>query len=183
MTEDDHSQSDKPRDQDLILVLYSELKKLAAARLARLPGGQTLQATALVHEAYIRLQKESGVEWTSRAHFFGSAARAMRDILVDAARRKSTDKRGGERDREDLPDIPADSIVFHSKITDVLSLNDALAEFAKTHGRKAQVVELKYFAGLNTEEIAALFEVSTRTIDEDWRFAKAWLFKKLKSEP
>jgi RNA polymerase sigma factor (TIGR02999 family) len=167
----------------LFPLLYDELRALAAARLRRLPPGATLQPTALVHEAYVKLVRDDGVTWQGRAHFFGAAANAMRDILVDRARRRSARKHGGGRDR-----LPLDSRVLGiearpgSSDEDLLALDDALTRLSALDERQGRVVTLMYYAGLTQEQIAEMLEVSVRTIERDWRFARAWLTKEMRRD-
>jgi len=164
--------------EKLLPLVYDELRRLAAARLAREVPGQTLQATALVHEAYLRLVGlDPDKPWDGRAHFFAAAAEAMRRILIDRARDRRRLKRGGPRRREDLdldaltgPDAPPD---------DLLDLDDALAGLARVDSRAAALVKLRVFAGLTLDEAALALGVVRRTADRDWAFARAWLFNTL----
>lgn len=158
----------------LLAAVYEELRSLAASRLSRLPPGQTLQATALVHEAYLRLLGEGGekLEWNGRGHFFGAAANAMRNILVEQARRKARVRHGGELRRVDLDDAGATTGM---DALDLLSLDAALERFTKEDPRRARVVMLRYFAGLSIEDTAAALEVAPATVKRDWVYAKAWL--------
>jgi RNA polymerase sigma factor (TIGR02999 family) len=166
------------RAHELLPLVYRELRRLAEARLRKLPPGQTLQPTALVHEAYLALVDGGDPGWAGRAHFFGAAARAMRDILVDDLRRKGAAKRnGGQRavslDEEQVAralGVPAD---------DLLAVSQALERLGQEHPRQAEVAMLRGFAGLSEAEIAELFEVTTRTVERDWRFAKAFLAREL----
>ncbi|RMF81738.1 MAG: sigma-70 family RNA polymerase sigma factor [Planctomycetota bacterium] len=167
---------DRSAARDLLPLVYEELRKLAAARMARLPAGQTLQATALVHEAYIRVVGESDPGWDSRAHFFGAAARAMRNILVDRARRKGRVRHGGDLKRVEYDE---GALGMQRTSVDVLALDEALARLEASDARKAQIVSLRCFAGLSVDEIAQLLQVSSRTIERDWRFARAWLAREL----
>ena len=166
----------------LIEVLYAELRALAASHLARTPPGNTLPPTALVHEAYFKLlgsgPTPGPVRFEGRAHFFGAASRAMREILVDRARRKNAAKRGGGAKRLDqtmldqLPEIgePPD---------DLPRLDEALRKLEVELPRKAEIVMLRYFSGLTIEQVAEMLGVTTRTVDRDWMFAKAWLQREL----
>lgn len=160
----------------LLPLVYDELRRLARARLAATPPGNTLQPTALVHEAYMRLVGDVDPGWNSRAHFFGAAAQAMRDILVEQVRRKSRVKRGGDRERvrgeDDLPDM---SIEFEDASVDLMALDAALKELERIDERKAQIVMLRYFAGLTAAQTAEALGVTERTIERDWKFIKAWL--------
>ena len=161
---------------DLLPLVYEELRKLAAARMARLPAGQTLQATALVHEAYMRVVGGEDPGWDSRAHFFGAAAQAMRNILVDRARRKGRIKHGGELQRVEYDE---GALGMRQTGVDVLALDEALQRLETFDARKARIVSLRCFAGLSVEEISDLFQVSSRTIEREWRFARAWLAREL----
>jgi RNA polymerase sigma factor (TIGR02999 family) len=157
----------------LLPQVYEELRKLARSRMAQLPPGQTLQPTALVHEAYVRLVGKGGAPLDSRRHFFFVAARAMRDILVEQARSKAGPKRGGKHRRVALDNVNATYETTTAE--DVLALNDALAELDKEDPLKAQIVNLRYFTGMNMKETADVLEMSERTLHRHWRFIKAWL--------
>jgi RNA polymerase sigma factor (TIGR02999 family) len=168
-------QGDPHAAEDLLPLVYDELRKLAAQKMAQEAAGQTLQATGLVHEAYLRLVDVDKVQhWNSRGHFFAAAAEAMRRILVEQARRKGRLKRGGAKERVDLEEVeiagPAD---------DIVALDDALARLAQKHPEKAELVKLRYFAGLTVNEAAEVLGVSTSTIDRHWTYARAWLFREL----
>jgi RNA polymerase sigma factor (TIGR02999 family) len=167
-----------PRAAERLLPLvYDELRKLAAQRLAREDPGQTLQATALVHEAYLRLvDSDPSPHWNGRGHFFAAAAEAMRRILIDNARRKQTEKRGGDRHRVDLDDVLANP---DERPDDVLALDDALTALAREDPAKADLVRLRYFAGLTLEEAAACQGVSLATAKRRWTVARAWLYNAL----
>ncbi len=158
----------------LLPLLYDELRKLARARVARLPPGQTLQPTALVHEAYLRLVGKQDLRLEGRRHFFFAAARAMRDILVEQARRKAGPRRGGDRRRAELGEVAVEP-----PPDDVLAVHEALAELEKADPVKAQIVNLRYFAGMTEPEAAAVLGVSERTLQRQWRFIRAWLRKHL----
>jgi RNA polymerase sigma factor (TIGR02999 family) len=170
----------------LLPLVYDELRKLAAQKLAQEKPGQTLQATALVHEAYLRLvtgaQREPEVPakcWDSRGHFFAAAAEAMRRILVESARRKHGPQRGGNFTRHDLdPGQPAPP----GPSPRLLALDEALDRLAAIEPRAAEVVKLRYFAGLTVAEAAAVLGVSPRTADNDWAYARAWLVTALRDE-
>ncbi len=164
----------------LLPVLYDELRRLAQARLRKTPPGNTLQPTALVHEAYVRLVRSGDPGWKGRHHFFGAAARAMRDILVDQARRKGSQKRGAGRARLELDEQAiADAM---GEGDDLVALDEALRRLEADDPRKAEIVMLKFFAGLSTEETAAALDVSVSTIERDWRYIKAWLRRQLAAE-
>lgn len=159
---------------DLLPAVYRELRALAAAHLARLRPGETLRPTALVHEAYLKLLGSAGAGWNGRGHFFGAAAQAMREIIVDHVRRKVAAKRGGGARPEPLDTeitVCADGL----GADDVLAVNSALSRLEAEHPRKAQVVVMRYFAGLSEEEIAAALGVTARTVEREWRFARAYL--------
>jgi RNA polymerase sigma factor (TIGR02999 family) len=145
--------------------------------MALLPPGQTLQPTALVHEAYLRLAGKRGVNWESRQHFFFAAARAMRDILVEQARRKAGPARGGGRRRRELD---AACAVLAAPADDVLAVHEALDELEHQDPVKAQIVLLRYFSGLTTAETAEVLGLAERTLDRHWRYLKAWLLKRLR---
>jgi RNA polymerase sigma factor (TIGR02999 family) len=165
---------------DLLPLVYDELRKLAQARMGKTPPGNTLQPTALVHEAYLRLLGDESATWNSRGHFFAAAAQAMRQILVDQARRKAGRKHGGELKRVELEDVEA---VFETDGgTDMLALDQALIQLQQTDERKAKVVMLRYFAGLTNEETAAALDLSLRTVEREWRFARALLFAMLSKD-
>jgi RNA polymerase sigma factor (TIGR02999 family) len=165
--------------QDLFPLVYDELRQLAAAKLAREPAGQTLQPTALVHEAYLRLvDGEPEQKFNGRGHFFGAAAEAMRRILIDQARRKQAEKRGGGRARVDLDDLaPAAG----DRTNDLLALDDALAHLSEVDPQAGELVKLRYFGGLTIKEAAAVLGVSPRTADSLWAYARAWLLDQLDS--
>ena len=162
--------------EQLLPLVYGELRKLAAARMAKTPPGNTLQPTALVHEAYLRLVGSQEPGWDGRHHFFGAAARAMRDILVEQARRKSRLRHGGEQQRAD---IDLDSLASEPDTTEILAVDGALAELEKTDARSAHVVVLRYFGGLTEAETAAVLGLSESTVVRDWRYARAWLYRRL----
>jgi RNA polymerase sigma factor (TIGR02999 family) len=159
----------------LLAIVYEQLHQLARARMAHLPPGQTLQPTALVHEAYLRLTDKSDVAWESRKHFFFAAARAMRDILVEQARRKAGPVQGGGRQRQDLDEACA---VLEPPADNVLAVHEALGELEKEDPLKAQIVLLRYFSGLTTAETAEVLGLAERTLDRQWRYIRAWLLKR-----
>lgn len=162
--------------QELVQVLYGELRRLAGALMARRPPGQTLQPTALVHEAFLRLADNRDPNWNGRAHFFGAAAQAMREILVDEARRKRALKRGGGVRPEELDENVA---AITPPIADVLALDEALSRLERDDPRKGQIVSLRYFAGLTVPEVAEVLDVSASTIERECRYIKAWLAREL----
>lgn len=157
----------------LLPLVYDELRRLAAARLAAESSGNTLQPTALVHEAYLRMVGPADeVRWQNRGHFFAAAAEAMRRILVDAARRKRTEKHGGRHRRVDLPDIPAEPEIVDEQL---LALDAALTQLAAEDPVAARVVELRHFAGLSIEDAAGALGLSRATAYRHWTYARAWL--------
>jgi RNA polymerase sigma factor (TIGR02999 family) len=166
-------QGDPQAAEQLLPLVYDELRKLAAQKLGQEKPGQTLQATALVHEAYLRLVDTEKVQrWESRGHFFAAAAEAMRRILVENARRKSSAKAGGGRNRVDLAEVePA----IEGPQVDLLELDDALERLAAKDQRKARLVNLRFFAGLTNEQAAEALGISNSTADNDWAYAKSWL--------
>jgi RNA polymerase sigma factor (TIGR02999 family) len=162
--------------EELLPLLYAQLRNLARSLMNRYPPGNTLQPTALVHEAYLRLQPEMGPDWNGRAHFFGAAAQAMRRIMVDQARRKAAVKHGGDKKRVDLE---PDEIPLETDGIDILDLNRALDDLQTLDPRKVEVVMLRYFAGLTMEETASSLGVSEATVARDWRFARLFLFERV----
>jgi RNA polymerase sigma factor (TIGR02999 family) len=163
--------------ETLLPLVYDELRELAQARVRRLANGYTLRATELVHEAWLRVVKGGDPGWDGRAHFFGAAANAMRNILVEQARRRFAQKRDAGR-KEVLDDEPADVDVGLPP-ADLIALHDALAELEVGHDRAAKVVELRFFGGLEMAEIAKIVATSLPTVERDWRFARAWLQDKM----
>lgn len=163
---------------ELLATVYGELRNVARHRLAQLPPGQTLSATALVHEVWLRIEGSPTVEWKSRAHFFAAAGTLMRNILVDRVREKSSLKRGGEHVRVDLTtrDLGADTNA------DLEAVHEALDELEAEDARAAQLVMLRFFAGMTLEEAAEALEMSERSARRDWKFAKAWLYRALTNE-
>jgi RNA polymerase sigma factor (TIGR02999 family) len=160
----------------LLPLVYDELRKLAQARMAHLPPGQTLQPTALVHETYLRLLGKQDLHLDSRRHFFFAAARAMRDILVEQARGKAGPKRGGGLKRVELDEAVADQ---GPPPEEILALHEALGELEKEDPMKGQIVNLRYFAGMSMAETAQVLGLSERTLHRHWRFIKAWLKSRL----
>jgi len=163
---------------ELLPLVYEELRLLAAQKLSREKPGNTLQATALVHEAYLRLAGSEDHGWKSRTYFFGAAAEAMRRILVDSARRKQRLKRGGEYQRMDL--LEGD-LVMEGRSEDLVALDEALTELGQTDATKAELVKLRYFAGLTIEQAAELLSISPATAKRHWTYARAWLFGRIHS--
>ena len=167
--------------EQLLPLVYQELRRLAAKGLANEKGGQTLQPTALVHEAYVRLVDGDGDRcWNSRGHFFAAAAEAMRRILIDNARRKRAEVHGGHLNRIDA-DV-GDLEVGFDVDERLLALDEALERFARIHPEKAELVKLRYFAGLTIEQAANSLEISPATADRYWRYARAWLNREMSSE-
>jgi RNA polymerase sigma factor (TIGR02999 family) len=169
-------QGDRRATDRLLTAVYSELRRLAAQKLARERPGQTLQATALVHEAYLRLVGGGSDDWDNSGHFFAAAAEAMRRILVEAARRKARIKHGGGLKRREVDE--ADAITL-SKSLDLISLDEALEKLAAEDETKAELVKLRYFAGLTVEQAGRVLGVSRATADRYWTFARAWLFSEM----
>lgn len=161
---------------ELLPRVYDELRKLAAARMAGEPSGHTLQPTALVHEAYLRLVGKGDPGWQNRGHFFAAAAEAMRRVLVDHARARQADKRGGAR--RHVP-LQAAGDVPHADADDLLMLDDTLRELAERDALGARLVEMRYFAGMSVEEAAAAAGISAATAYRHWSFARAWIHTKM----
>jgi RNA polymerase sigma factor (TIGR02999 family) len=169
-------QGDPRASAELIPLVYQELRQLASQRLAREAPGQTLQATALVHEAYLRLVGDADVaRWENRAHFFGAAAEAMRRILVESARRKGALKRGGGPGKSRREELDEDRIAAPQPADDLIALDEALNRLAEIDGGKAELVKLRYFAGMTLPEAAEVLGIARSTADAWWRYARAWL--------
>ena len=165
---------------DLLPLVYEELRKLAAAKMAQEKPGQTLQATALVHEAWLRLVgPEEQKAWNSRGHFFGAAAEAMRRILVESARRKARLRHGGELERAAIDEIEIAAPMPEDRLVQV---SEALDELEREAPEAAQVVKLRYFAGLTQEQVAETMGISLRTAERHWTWAKAWLFQRIRAQ-
>ncbi|MCZ6599025.1 MAG: sigma-70 family RNA polymerase sigma factor [Planctomycetota bacterium] len=164
---------DSRASEELMPLVYEELRKLARGRVVKMAAGQTIQATDLVHEAWMRLIAGGDPGFESRAHFFGAAANAMRNILVEQARKKATLKRDGTRKKELQTDLP--EILPGAPVDDVLALHDALEKLEEAHERPARIVELRFFAGLSMPEAAEIVGISLATAERDWRFARSWL--------
>jgi RNA polymerase sigma factor (TIGR02999 family) len=172
----DLEKGDPQAEERLLPLVYDELRRLAAAQLANERPGQTLQPTALVHEAYLRLVGSKNAEqWNSRGHFFTAAAIAIRRVLIEQARRKRSLKRGGGFVRQELDDFPA----LPEPAEDLLALDEALIKLAGVHPREADLVQLLYFAGLTLPEAARTLEISPRTAGRLWSFARAWLRREM----
>ena len=161
---------------ELLPLVYTELRKLAAAKMAREAPGQTLQPTALVHEAWLRVSGPNQQEFQNRAHFFAAAAEAMRRILIDNARRKRAQRHGGDQERVELPD---DGFAAPTGDDQLLAVHEALDKLAAQDARKAELVKLRYFVGMSVEEAAAVLNISAPTAKRDWAYAKAWLFNEI----
>jgi RNA polymerase sigma factor (TIGR02999 family) len=171
----------RPRaSEELLPLVYEHLRRLARARMAKVPPGNTLQPTALVHEAYLRLSSSKDPAWDGRGHFFAAAAEAMRQILVDQARRKASLKRGGDRERIELDDV---DLRIQPPSDDILDLDTALDALADEDRVKADVVLLRHFAGLDREETARTLGLSPRTVDRHWTYARTWLARAMRDAP
>lgn len=165
--------------EELMPLVYEELRRLAAARMAREAPGQTLQATVLVHEAWLQLVGNGDRHWQNRAHFFGAAADAMRRILIDNARRKARLKHGGGQARVDIADV---QVAEKTPDDDVLLINDALQRLEAEEPEKARIVVMKFFGGLTNQEVAESLGISERTVDRQWACAKARLFRWIREQ-
>src|SRR6266705_1178498 len=164
---------------ELLPLVYNELRRLAAYRMANEAPGHTLQPTALVHEAWLRLVGNENQKWNGRAHFFGAAAEAMRRILIENARRKRAARHGGGQAKLDIQEI---EIAAVAKDDELLAVHDALEKFAARDRQKAELVKLRYFVGLTTEEAAEVLGISVPTADRWWSFSRAWLFEEIERE-
>jgi RNA polymerase sigma factor (TIGR02999 family) len=171
---------DKLSAAELLPILYDELRRLAASLTAGLPAGRTLQPTALVHEAYLRLVKSKDPGWEGRRHFFGAAANAMREILIEQARRKASFKHGGQARRIEL----AEGVAWIEPPSgDLLALDEAIQQLNAEDARLGEIVQLRYYTGLTIEETADVLGASASTLKRDWRFARAWLARRLGENP
>lgn len=170
---------DPQAPEELLPLVYAELRRLAAAKMAREAPGQTLQPTALVHEAWVRLIGGRPQTWQNRAHFFAAAAEAMRRILIDVARRKKQVRHGGQQRRVEL--APAE-IAFPEDRERLLQVHEVLDQLAAVDALKADVVKLRFFVGLSNAEIAQLLNLSERSVERAWSYAKAWLFAEIKGQ-
>jgi len=170
-------QGDPNAAEQLLPLVYEELRKLAAAKIAQEQPGQTLQATALVHEAWLRLAGSGSKQWNSRGHFFGAAAEAMRRILVDRARKKARVRHGGQLEKVDLAQV-----TIASEDTDdvILAIDEVLERLAAESPQKAEIVKLRYFAGMEHAEIAQALEMAEPTVRRHWAYARSWLYAELK---
>jgi RNA polymerase sigma factor (TIGR02999 family) len=172
---------DRKAAAELMPLLYGELRALGRALIQRQPPGQTLQATALVHEAFAKLVGRADPGWDGRGHFFGAAANAMREILVDQARKRAAAKRGGNLKRRDLE---SDDLPIESPVENILALDEALKKLESQDPEKGQIVTLRFFAGMTMEEIAHELNTSKSSVERQWRYIRAWLYKELdESEP
>jgi RNA polymerase sigma factor (TIGR02999 family) len=169
-------QGDPKAAEELLPLVYEELRKLAAARMAQQPDGQTLQATALVHEAWLRLVDGPNRQYASRRHFFSAVAQAMRHLLIERARRKMRECHGGVLQRVDVDDV---EIAAPADDERLIQINTALEELVLLAPDKAEVVKLRFFLGLDEKEIAELLKLSPRTVERYWSYAKAWLFERI----
>jgi RNA polymerase sigma factor (TIGR02999 family) len=175
----DETEDTKRAAANLLSEVYAELRRVAAGMMDRLAPGQTLQPTALVHEAYLRLVRGQDPGWEGRRHFFGAAARAMREILIEQARRKASGKHGGQGQRVELGDGVA---WIKPPADDLLALDEAITQLQAEEPHLAEIVMLRYYTGLTVEETAQVFGESDRTVYRDWRRARAWLARKLDGE-
>ena len=174
-----YGRGDKEALDQLMPIVYDELRRQAARYLRRENPGHTLQTTALIHEAYVRLVDQRNVQWQNRAHFFGIAAQLMRRILVDHARTKKRAKRGGSDVRVSLDDA---TVAVKGQDLDVVALDEALQRLAKIDEQQSRVVELRFFSGLTVEETAEVMGISAATVKRDWSMAKAWLHRELSGD-
>jgi RNA polymerase sigma factor (TIGR02999 family) len=173
------ARGERQASSDLLPLVYEELRRLAAARMAREAAGQTLQPTALVHEAWLRVVGDGDRNWENRAHFFGAAAEAMRRILIENARRKSRLKHGGGQARVDIDEVEVAGAPAEDNI---LLIDEALERLKVEAPETARVVVLKFFGGLTNEEIVAITGTSDRTVRRQWNYAKAWLYKSIRAQ-
>jgi len=160
----------------LMAALYADLRRLAVSHLGRERGNHTLQPTALVHEAYVKLVDQRNTAWADRLHFFAVAARIIRRILIDHARAKNAERRGGDRT---LISITTHDVPAPERDIDLIALDEALEELAELDPQQAKIVELRYFSGCTVEEVAQILNIGKRTVDRDWQAARAWLFVRL----
>jgi len=173
-------QGNHRRADELLPLVYQELRHLAARKLMHEEPAQTLDATALVHEAYVRLiDVRNAQRWNSRGHFFAAAAEAMRRILIESARRKKRQKRGGTRRRIDLDDV---QLTIPGPCDDVIALDEAITKLAEQYPARAELVKLRYFAGLTIDEACSVLGISTATAERYWTFARAWLYRQIERD-
>lgn len=173
----DWGKGDEQALEQLMPLVYEELRRMARSYMRKQPSGHTFQTTELIHEAYLKISAGKEKQWQNRAHFFGVAAKAMRHILVDYARAKSRGKRGGWQDRITLAE---DAAVSSGRSAEIVALDDALNALAVLDERKVRVVEMKFFGGLTVEEISGVLKVSPETVKRDWSFAQSWLLRELR---
>jgi len=173
---------DREAAERVLPLIYDQLRRIAARQLRQAHGGQTLQATAIVHEAYLRLAEEGGFRWPSRGHFFAFTAHLMRRILVDHARRENRAKRGGQLRKVTLAELEEQGEQAPGPNPDLLELDEALSRLEVLDPRKAAVVELRYFSGMSLQETAEQLGISSETVGREWRRARAWLFDALRPE-
>lgn len=169
-----NTSSSSTAENDLVPALYAELKRIAAGKMSLEKGGHTLNTTALVHEAWLRIQKSAPDEWRDRGQFFGAMSEAMRRILVDAARRRIAAKRGGGQE-----DVPMDELELQGSVVDerLLEIHEVLDRLETEDQIKAQIVKLRFFSGMSNEEIASLLDINEKTVRRHWALAKIWLFR------
>lgn len=172
----DWSNGDQVALEQLMPLVYDELRRMAHRYMRRQHSGHTFQTTELIHEAYLKLAKHDEPDWRNRAHFFGVASKAMRHILVDYARSKQTQKRGGWQERVTLSEAPP---IPGNQAKEIIALDEALEALAALDERKSRIVELKYFGGITNDEIAEVLKISIETVKRDWRFARTWLLREL----
>ncbi len=170
------AQGDANGAEKLLPLVYEELRRLAVQKMSQEAPGQTLQATALVHEAYIRLVGSDALSWANRAHFFAAAAEAMRRILIDNARRKQRLKHGADHHRIDIKDV---EIAVDGPSIDLIALDEALSKLAEEDPEAAKLVKMRFFAGLTLDQVAVVLGISRRTADRNWAYAKAWLYQQI----
>jgi RNA polymerase sigma factor (TIGR02999 family) len=170
---------DGQASEELLPLVYQELRRLASSRMAQEAAGQTLQATALVHEAWLRMVGDGDRTWENRAHFFGAAAEAMRRILIENARRKSRLKRGGGQLRVDIDEL---NLAATSPDDKILLMDEALERLEAEDAEKARIVVLKFFGGMTNQDVAKTLGVTERTIERQWAYAKAWLFQNIRTQ-
>ena len=175
----DWSGGDAKAQERLMPFVYDELRRLARSFLAQERGDHTLQPTALVHEAYVRLVDQTRVNWQNRAHFYGIASRMMRRVLVDHARAHAAEKRGGGAIRLSIDDV---QVPLEQRAADFVALDEALEKLSQFDERKGKVVEMRFFGGLNDEEIAEVLGVTSRTVLRDWKKARLWLYRELSND-
>jgi RNA polymerase sigma factor (TIGR02999 family) len=177
---DQIQQGNRSAASELLPLVYAELRRLAIHRMSKEQPGLTLQPTALVHEAYIRLVGDVAIKWDGRAHFFAAAAESMRRILIENARRRKSLKQGGNVSHRQVADD--DAVVMFDNTDELLDLDAALTKFAVTEPELATLVELRFFAGLTVEEAAQAMGISTRTVKRNWAFARAWLGREMNAQ-